>query len=118
VRCSRICIESGAQGFEQRVVARQGALQFGQFLPLDEQALGQRLLGRQHALAQSPGEGILADGTGLLEAAGLVQIELRPGTLHVIDGHHAVEGRQFAVANALLQRDAGNAEQMRGAGDG
>ena len=106
-----------AQGFEQRVVARQGALQFGQFLALGEQALGQRLLGRQHALAQPPGEGVLANGAGLFEAARLLQIELRPAALHVIDGHHAVEGRQIALADALLQRDAGNAEQMRGTGN-
>jgi hypothetical protein len=116
-RCRRR-IEARPQRLEQRVVARQRALQFGQFLALGEQALGQRLLRGQHAFAQAAGEGILADGAGLFETAGILEVELRPGAQQVGRIHHAVEGRQFAVADALLQRDAGNAEQVGGTGKG
>jgi hypothetical protein len=110
--------QAGAHILDQAVVARQRALQFGEFLALREQALGQRLLRWQHALAQALGEGVLADGAGLLEAAGRVEVELRPGALQVLGIDHAIEGGQFAFPDPLLQAHARNAKEMRSAGKG
>jgi hypothetical protein len=116
--CLRQAFQPRAHVLDQLVIASQRSLQFGELLALREQPLGQRLLRRQHPLAQALGEGILANGSGFLETARRVQVELRPGALQVLGIDHAIEGRQFAFPDPLLQAHARNAKEMRRAGKG
>ena len=105
-RACPVRLDAAAQAHRYGVVALQVGAQVGQLHALLERALGEDFLAGQQALAHALAEGMFLYMRDALEAAFLLQFDVRVEAQQVLRAHHAVEGRQLAAADLLLQRTA------------
>ncbi len=105
-------VDALAQRFDQVMVMRERAAHFLQFLALRGEALGEDFLIRQDAFAHAAAEGLFLDLRDALEGTGIFEPDVGEDRLQIRGGHHAVERRQFASGDVLLQHGTRHTQQL------